>query len=268
MKNRIDTTFESLRAAGRHAFMPFLAAGDPDLSTSAAILRECVRRGADIVELGVPYSDPVADGSDIQAAFTRALDAGTTLDGVFGMVSDLRRDVDVPIVSMLSFSIVYRVGPAEYMRRAAEAGVDGAIIPDLPVEAADEVLAAAADRALHVVFLVAPSTTEARLKRIIERASGFIYCVSVAGVTGALDVLPKELTDRVRRLKADTGIPVAVGFGVSTPEHVRIVTSVADGAIVGSALVKVIHAAARAGQDPAKAAGDYVAEMAAAARGQ
>ena len=266
MPNRIDATFQKLRGAGHRAFMPFIAAGDPDLDTSAAIVKACVQRGADLIELGIPYSDPVADGPAIQGAFARALDAGATLDGVFAMVRAVRREIpDTPIVSMLSFSIVFRVGPAEYMRRAAEAGLDGAIIPDLAVEEADETLAAAKANGLNLVFLVAPSTTEERVRLILERANGFIYCVSVAGVTGARDRLPDELADRVAHLKAETDVPVAVGFGVSSPEHVRMVHRVADGAIVGSALTKVIHAAVESGRDPVRAAADFVAELTRAA---
>lgn len=267
MSNRINAAFQALRAAGKHAFMPFIVAGDPDMATSAAVLRECAKRGADIVELGVPYSDPVADGPAIQAAFTRALDAGATLAKVFDMVREAREDVDIPIVAMLSYSIVHRVGPAEFMRRAAEAGLDGAIIPDLPVEGAGEAIRAAEDNGLRVIFLVAPSTTESRFRAILERASGFIYCVSVSGVTGERDTLPAELVERVRRIKAETDTPVAVGFGISRPEHVKQVVSVADGAIVGSALVKIIHNAVESGGYPVRAAGEYVAEMASVAHG-
>ena len=265
-RNRIDATFERLRAEGRKAFMPFIAAGDPDMSTSAAILRACAARGADLIELGIPYSDPLADGPAIQAAFTRALDAGATVEAAFAMVKELRRELDTPICSMRSFSIVHRIGVTEYMKAAADAGIDGAIIPDLPVEEAGAVIDAAEANGLHTVFLVAPSTTEARLKRIIERGRGFVYCVSVTGVTGARESLPEELVDRVAHLKAATDLPVAVGFGISTPEHVRMVCSAADGAIVGSALVKAVHAACEAGDDPVRAAGDLVERLSAPAR--
>jgi len=265
-QNRIDATFERLAAEGRKAFMPFVTAGDPDMATSAAIVRACAARGADLIELGIPYSDPVADGPAIQASFQRALDVGATLEQAFKMVTELRADVEIPICSMLSFSIVHRVGPAEYMRRASEAGIDGAIIPDLPVEEADAVIEAAEANGMHLVFLVAPSTPESRLRHIVERCRGFIYCVSVAGMTGERDQLPEELVDRLRHLKEATSLPVAVGFGIAKPEHVRMVYSVADGAIVGSALVKAIHAAAESGQDPAQAAGDLVEALSAPGR--
>jgi len=265
MENRIDRTFEALRKAGRGAFMPFLAAGDPDMARSASIVRECARRGADLIELGIPYSDPVADGPAIQAAFTRALNSGSTVKGVLDMVRELRRDVDIPFCSMLSFSIVYRMGVGAYMKAAAAAGIDGAIIPDLPVDEAEAVVAAAEANGLHVIFLVAPTTTEQRLRNIVEHGRGFIYCVSVAGVTGARDRLPEELAERVRHLKSLTRLPVAVGFGISRPEHVRMVTSVADGAIVGSALVKAIEDACAKGEDPARVAGELTARLAAGA---
>ena len=264
MNNRIDATFGALRAGGRSAFMPFIAAGDPDMATCAAILRECAGRGADLIELGVPYSDPVADGAAIQAAFTRALNAGATLERVFNMVRDLRKDVDTPIVSMLSYTIVFRVGPTEYMRAAADAGLDGVIIPDLPVEEAETVAEQAESHGLRAIFLVAPSTPEARLKRIVEMSTGFIYCVSDAGVTGERDRLPEELAERVRHLKSASDVPVAVGFGISTPDQARMVAQVADGAIVGSALVRIIHSAVESRGDPVKAAGDFVSAMAAA----
>ena len=263
MKNRIDATFERLREAGRRAFMPFVAAGDPDMAVSAQIVRECARSGADLIELGIPYSDPVADGPAIQSAFTRALDAGATVQKAMDMVRELRADVDIPICSMLSYSIVHRVGTAKYMERAAEAGFDGAIIPDLPVEESDAIVDLARSNGLHAIFLVAPSTTEERVARIMEHGSGFVYCVSVAGVTGAREDLPPELVDRVQRLRSMTDQPIAVGFGISKPEHVRMVCSVADGAIVGSALVKAIGAACEAGGDPVPVVGRIVAELSA-----
>jgi tryptophan synthase alpha chain len=266
-QNRIDRTFARLRASGQRAFMPFVAAGDPDLAATAAVLRACAAAGADLIELGVPYSDPVADGPAIQEAFTRALNAGVTVAKVFDMVRSLRSEVDTPICSMLSFSIVHRIGPRRYMEAAAQVGIDGAIIPDLPVEESAEVVEAAERCGIHVVFLAAPTTPESRLRLIVERGRGFIYCVSVAGVTGVRDILPADLVARVRRLKSLTDLPIAVGFGVSRPEHVRLVCSVADGAIVGSALVKAVYAAALAGQDPAKAAGELVRELSAPTRG-
>jgi len=263
VKNRIDAVFERLRASGQKAFMPFIAAGDPDMGTSAQILRECARRGADLIEFGIPYSDPVADGPAIQAAFTRALDAGATVQGAFSAVRELRRELDAPICAMLSFSVVHRIGPDAFMKRAAEAGIDGAIVPDLPVEEADDVIRAAEANGLNMVFLVAPTTTEQRLRLIVEHGKGFIYCVSVAGVTGTRDRLPDELVGRVRHLRDVTNLPIAVGFGISKPEQVRQVVSVADGAIVGSALVKAIEAACASNRDPVKAAGDCVEHLAA-----
>jgi len=267
MTNRIDETFARLRASRQGAFMPFVAAGDPDMATSEKVIRECCRRGADLIELGIPFSDPVADGPAIQAAFTRALDKGATVEAALAMMRRLRKDVQTPIVAMLSYSIVYRIGSERFMRRAAEAGLDGVIIPDLPVEESEVARAAAEAHGLRMIHLVAPTTTEARLAQIVERAAGFIYCVSVSGVTGERARLPADLLDRVRRLKERTPVPIAVGFGISEPEHARMVTRVADGAIVGSGLVNAVHAAVEQGRDPAEAAGRFVEAMAAAAHG-
>ena len=264
MSNRIHNVFQALRSEGRGAFMPFIAAGDPDLETSKAILLECSRRGADLIELGIPYSDPVADGAAIQAAFTRALDAGVSLAAVFEMLRECREEMDTPVVAMLSYSIVYRLGVEDFMARAAQSGFDGVIIPDLAVEESESAADAAAACGLPLIFLVAPTTSEARTRRILDSAGGFIYCVSSPGVTGVREKLPEELAERVRRLKAESDLPVAVGFGIATPEQVAMVTSVADGAIVGSALVKTIAAALDRGEDPVRAAGDFVERLAAA----
>jgi tryptophan synthase alpha chain len=219
---------------------PFLAAGYPDVETTEEILR----RLADIpirgVEIGFPFSDPIADGPVIQTAFTKALAAGVRVDDVFQMVGRIRPAVGFPIVAMVSASIMYRIGMKPFVDRASEAGFDGLIVPDLSLEEAPELSGAAREAGLKLCMLVAPTTPPERQRRIGQLASGFMYYVSVQGVTGARDRLPADLANHVRQVRAATSLPVLVGFGVSTAAQVREVCSVADGAIVGSAVVKRI----------------------------
>ena len=212
--NRIDARFAELREAGRKAFIPFITAGDPDLDATAALVRELDRRGASLIELGVPFSDPVADGATIQASYTRALDGGVTVDRILDTVQTVRSDVSAPILTMISISLVQRRGIEAYIDRAKAAGVDGAIIPDLPVDESDEAVRIAAAADFPLVMLSAPTTPAARRRLIAERSRGFVYCVSLTGITGARADLPPEVVDHVKALKALTGTPVCVGFGV------------------------------------------------------
>jgi tryptophan synthase alpha chain len=265
MANRIEQAFEELRRSGRKALMPFLTAGDPDLATTAALIREMVSRGASLIELGLPYSDPVADGPTIQASYTRALDGGTTLDGIFAMVRQLRQDCQAPISAMGSFSLVTRRGMDRFLDDAQAAGIDGLIIPDLPLEECDAMAAGAARRGLSHIMLVAPTSPWERAARIARRSTGFLYYVSVAGITGERKELPADIVCHVERLRQETKVPVCVGFGISRPEHVRQVTAVADGAIVGSAIVRRIgDLAGRPTAEVVRCIGDYVAELVAA----
>jgi tryptophan synthase alpha chain len=245
--NRIDAAFKRLRETGRKAFMPFLSAGDPTLDATAAILKELEARGAaDLVELGLPYSDPVADGPTIQASYTRALEAGVTPGAVLDRVAGLRAEgFNLPLCLMTSYSLVYRPGVEAFVNRAAEAGIDGLIVPDLPVDEAGPLGELLAARDLSHALLVAPTTPDERLKRILAHVTGFVYCVSVAGITGERDALPEHLAGYVRRVRKASAAPVCVGFGISRPEHVAAVAKLADGAIVGSAVVHTIadHAA-------------------------
>ena len=267
MSNRIDTTFAALGAAGGKALMPFLTAGDPDLETTAALIRECASRGASLIELGLPYSDPVADGPTIQESYNRSLARGTTLDGIFAMLRDVRRDCQVPISVMGSFSLVVRRGLERFVDDASQAGVDGMIIPDLPLEEAESLapLARAAD--IHQIMLIAPTTPWERAREIARHSGGFVYYVSVSGITGERTSLPPEISERIRKLREVTSLPICVGFGISLPEQVRMVTQTADGAIVGSAIVRRIEQ--QSGQSREKivaTVGDYVAELAQALR--
>ena len=265
--NRITAKFHTLRTEGTPAFIPFLCAGDPDMATTQALIEEFDRRGADVIELGVPFSDPVADGPVIQAAYTRALDAGTRLAHVFDMVARLRRTCEIPIVAMVSYSIVFKHGVAEFIDHAADAGFDGATIPDLPIEEAGEVAEAAAARDFCNVAFATPLTTPARRRLVVERTAGFIYYISVAGITGTRDSLADDMAANVAELKAMGDLPVAVGFGVSSPEQAREVARVADGVIVGSAIVKRIAACGEKGENPVGPVGEFVGQLVSGTKG-
>jgi len=245
--NRLGQAFAAARAAGRPALMPYVTAGDPDLATTAKLLPALAAAGADIVELGVPYSDPLADGPTNQRAAQRALAAGTTVRGVLDTVAAVRRQegLAIPIVLLVYYNCIYRHGEAAFVQAAAAAGVDGLIVPDLPPEEAGSLRAAAEASGLALVPLAAPTSTDERLALIARVATGFIYCVSVTGVTGARTALPADLADLLRRVRQATAgrVPVAVGFGISTPEQVRDVGRLADGVIVGSALVERLERA-------------------------
>src|SRR5262249_55777372 len=243
--NPIDQLFQRLRAQGRKAFMPFLTAGDPDLPATLAAGRELVRAGADLIEIGFPYSDPIADGPVIQASYTRALERGLRLDDVFTCVRQLADSPGVtPLVAMASFSLIHRRGPEAFLRHAQQAGLSGAIVPDLPLEESEDLgeLAAASD--FKLIHLVTPTTPRERALRIAQRSTGFLYCVSVTGITGERDQLPEQLREQLTWLRGQTDLPLCVGFGISRPEHVRMFRDCADGIIVGSALVRRLEQAA------------------------
>jgi tryptophan synthase alpha chain len=263
--NRIDQTFAELAAAGRKAVMPYVTAGFPNLDVTAELLSRMPSAGASVIELGIPYSDPIADGPVIQASFTRALEAGVRMDGIFDMVQRVRTRVAAPILSMVSFSIVYRVGVERYIARAAQSGLDGLIIPDLSLEEAPSIAEQTAAAGLRLAMLVAPTSSADRFEKIARISQGFIYYMSVAGTTGERDRLPPELPANVQRLRQIGAKPVCVGFGISRPEHVRQVCAVADGAIVGSAIVRRITAAVDAGATAkgiVDQATDFVRELA------
>jgi len=256
---RIEERFTQLKQRGAKAFMPFITAGDPDIDTTVQIIEELARRGADLVELGIPYSDPLADGPTIQASYTRALDKRFSLWKLFDAFKKAASSIGIPVVTMVSYSIVHRVGVATYIDRAVAAGFAGAIIPDLPVEESDEVHEAAKGRDFPIIFLIAPTTPLERQKKIAEASQGFIYYVSVTGITGARDTLPEDVLKNVSALKQMTPKPVCIGFGISKPEQARELAKVGDGVIVGSAIVKII---AEYSSEPAeilvKKVGDFV----------
>ncbi len=247
--------------------MPFITAGDPDLGFTADVLRELAKRGASLCELGIPYSDPIADGPVIQASYTRALAKKIRLVQILGMVRELTPSFKPPLVSMVSYAIVYRHGLEKFVADAQAAGLAGAIVPDLPVEesAALAKICRAADFSL--IQLVTPTTPRPRAVRIAETSTGFLYYVSVTGITGERGELPADLSDNVAWLRQQTPLPVCIGFGISSPEHVRRLAPVADGLIVGSAVVRRI-AAASENNTPREAVladvGNFVAELLAA----
>ncbi len=239
--SRLEATFTRLRARGERALVAYLMAGDPSLAETRRLVVEAERRGADVIELGVPFSDPLADGPVIQRAGTRALAAGTSLARVLEMVSTLRAQVHVPLVVMTYYNPVLAFGLKSFARTAADAGADGVIVPDLPWEECEPLRAETEPAGLDMIQFVAPTSTPTRVKTIARLSRGFIYVVSLTGVTGARRELPKDLDAQIRTLRLVTTKPVCVGFGVSTPEQVAAVGQIADGVAVGSAIVRTIE---------------------------
>jgi tryptophan synthase alpha chain len=238
--SRIAETFANLRRDRRPGLVTYTTAGDPDLGRSADILKSLDRAGADVLEVGVPFSDPLADGPVIQRATERALAAGTTLAGVLDLVKSVRDDVKAPIVIFSYANPLLRMGVPEFARRASGAGVDGVLALDLPIEEADEFRSVLAAHGLDTIFLLSPTTTDARIKKAAELGRGFLYGISRLGVTGARDRVASGAEAMVRRIRQHTALPIALGFGISRPEHVAEVGLYADAAVVGSALVSLI----------------------------
>jgi tryptophan synthase alpha chain len=261
--NRIDVALTT-RSPG---LWPFLAAGYPTLDATAAMLRALAGLPIRGVELGFPFSDSISDGPVIQQAFSRALAGGIHVDAIFEMVAAVRRDVGYPLLAMVSASIVYRIGVEQFLGQARNAGFDGLIVPDLSLEEAPSMAKTVSEAGLRLSMLIAPTTSPEREKRIAEVAGGFLYYVSVQGTTGERKALPADLPDHVGRLRRATGLPVLVGFGISTPQQVRDVCGFANGAIVGSAIVKKITSAleehAAAGKIVGLTSG-FIAELAGA----
>jgi tryptophan synthase alpha chain len=264
--NRIDARFAELKKEGKAAFIPFFTAGDPDRAATLRLLRGAEAAGADVVELGIPFSDPIADGPTIQNSYHRTLQSGQTVEDVFDLVREGRDGCRLPVVAMVSYSIVFRMGFEDFVVRALAAGIDGATIPDLPVDEAAGLFAPAEKRGFRLICFVAPSTTSARRTLVIRHARGFIYYMSVRGITGERALLPPDLFDNIRELKALTPVPIAVGFGISGPEQARAVGHAADGVIVGSAIVKRMADAHERGDDAAEAALEFISRMSAAAK--
>ncbi|MEO6213642.1 MAG: tryptophan synthase subunit alpha [Vicinamibacterales bacterium] len=256
MTSRLADTFAALRTGKRGGLVTYVTAGDPDRDTSARILVALARAGADVVEVGVPFSDPLADGPVIQRASERALAAGMTLRGTLDLVRDLRKEVDTPIVLFTYANPVIRMDAATFASTAAEAGVDGVLILDYPVEESRTLRGIMMDAGLDPIFLISPTTSDERIRRSAELGRGFLYVISRLGVTGARPDVSRDAGDVVSRVRRHSQLPVAVGFGISRPEHVAETCRTADAAVVGSALVNVI--AEHGAPGAAERAGEYV----------
>nr|WP_320048423.1 tryptophan synthase subunit alpha [uncultured Desulfuromonas sp.] len=238
---RIEETFAQLKQTGHKALIPFVTAGDPNLETTEQIIASLVEAGADVIELGVPFSDPMADGPTIQAASERALAAGTTLDLVLDLVGRVRLSSQVPIVLMGYYNPVFCYGLERFAARAAEVGVDGLLLVDLPVEERDELLIHLQPKGIHLITLLAPTTPLDRAARLLKEAQGFVYYVSMTGVTGTSKVDSAAIESEVAQLRELSPVPVAVGFGITTEQDAAAIARFSDAVVVGSALVKVIE---------------------------
>ncbi|MEM6362954.1 MAG: tryptophan synthase subunit alpha [Planctomycetota bacterium] len=238
----LDQLFESLRSQGRKAFMPFVTAGDPNIQTTAAVIDALRDNGANLCEVGIPYSDPIADGPVVASSYQRALDSGFRLQHAFDLP-----DPGIPRVTMASYAIIHRIGAADYVAKAAAAGYAGAIVPDLLSEEAEGFSKICRQADFNLIQLVTPTTTRERQKQIADLSSGFIYYVSVTGITGERTSLPSDLVDSVGWLREQTQLPVCIGFGISSSETAARLSPIADGLIVGSAIVRRVHEAFSAG---------------------
>lgn len=239
------------------AFIPFITCGDPDLETTAKVVREAVANGADLIELGIPFSDPTAEGPVIQGANIRALKGGVTTDKVFDLVRELRKDVTVPMVFMTYANVVFSYGADKFISTCKEIGINGLILPDLPYEEKEEFLPQCKKYGVDLISLIAP-TSENRIAMIAKEADGFIYLVSSLGVTGTRSEISTDLKSIVDVIRQNTSVPCAIGFGISTPEQAKKMADIADGAIVGSAIIKIIE---QYGKDAPKYVGEYVKSM-------
>ena len=246
--DRIGAAFRRAKRERRAALIAYLTAGYPSLAATASLVRELAAAGVDLIELGLPFSDPLADGPTIQAASAQALKRGTTLQGILRTVETIRKTTDVPLVAMGYANPLYRHGVSAFCRRAVAAGFDGVIVPDLPPEEAGDLIRAARRVKLATIFLVAPTSPPGRLRKIVTSSTGFIYVVSLTGVTGVRRELPKDVATQTRTLRRLTTRPIAVGFGVSTPAQVRWLAGVADGVIIGSALINAVTKGQRVGR--------------------
>jgi tryptophan synthase alpha chain len=261
----IDQVFSNLRRENRKALMPFVTAGDPDLEFTSEVLKELVSRGCHLCEVGIPYSDPIADGPVIQASYTRALHHKIKLGDILNALGDVAPTIIAPLVTMVSYAIVYRHGLEKYVDEVHERNIAGLIVPDLPVEESAQLAEICRRHDVSLIQLVTPTTPRERAWRIAETSTGFLYYVSVAGITGERTALPQELVENVGWLRTQTDLPICIGFGISLPQHVKLLAPVADGLIVGSAIVRRIAAAANRPRDQVlREIGDYVSELLAA----
>lgn len=239
--SRIEKKFKDLAARGDKALITYIMAGDPTLEATEKLIPELEKGGADLIELGVPFSDPLADGPTIQKAAVRALDNGVSLRDAIDLVKRVRKVSQVPLIFMSYYNPIFKYGEERFVRDAVKAGVDGVIVPDLPPEEAEGLIAHSRNSGLDTIFLLAPTSNEERIKKVCRISTGFIYYVSLTGVTGVREGLSKDIGSMVKKIKSYTKTPVAVGFGISRPEQAKEISYLADGVIVGSAIVKVIE---------------------------
>ncbi len=250
--SKIKSAFENGKA-----FIPFITCGDPDLETTEKVVRAAAENGADLIELGIPFSDPTAEGPVIQGANMRALANGTTTDKIFDMVKNIRKDINIPMVFMTYANVVFSYGAEKFISICNQIGIDGLILPDLPFEEKDEFLPICRQYDVDLISLVAPTSAD-RIEMISREAEGFIYIVSSLGVTGTRSEISTDLETLVSMVRQNTHVPCAIGFGISTPEQAKKMADIADGAIVGSAVVKIIE---EYGRDSAKRVGEFVKSM-------
>lgn len=243
-------------------FIPFLTGGDPDVETTYTLLKTMAENGADIIEIGIPFSDPIAEGPVIQEADLRSLSAGTTTDALFDMVARLREEITIPLIFMTYVNPIYVYGKERFMKRCAEVGIDGVIVPDVPFEEKAELAKECKANGIDLISMIAPTSKE-RIETIAKEAEGFIYCVSSLGVTGVRSQITTDIGTMVEHVKRVTDTPVAVGFGISTPEQAKKMAALSDGAIVGSAIVKIV---AQYGKDAVPHVAEYVKNMKTAVR--
>lgn len=239
--NRIDELFIKLRSKKKSAFISFITAGDPDIETTRKLILEFEQNGVDLIEIGVPFSDPLADGPIIQASSQRALKINTNIKSIFSLVKKLRRSTQIPVALMTYYNPIFHYREDRFIKEAVECGVDGLIVPDLPPEEAKTFIREARKNNLATIFLIAPTTTEKRMKLIAGASTGFIYYVSLTGVTGVRDSFSSSIQQKLEMVRKYTRMPVCVGFGVSTRQQVQLLSKYADGVIVGSAIVKEIE---------------------------
>lgn len=262
----IGEKFAALGSVGKKALMPYIVAGYPSLENSYESLIAMKEAGADLFEIGIPFSDPIADGPTIQRASNNALNAGVNTDKVFNLTGRISSEVDTPLIAMCYYNLIFSYGVEEFAKKAAGSGIAGVIVPDLPPEEAREWRDAAARSNIDSIFLVTPTTTDERLKIITEASNGFVYCVSLLGVTGARDSLPTDLSEFIDRVRKVTDKPLAVGFGISTIDHVKMVGRIADGVVIGSAIVDLFNK--HSGQDTAQQLKSFIKPIARSLHGE
>lgn len=265
-RNRIDQMFDRCREENRAALILYLTSGFPDADTTRRLLPVLAQAGCDLLELGVPFSDPIADGPVIQQASTVALEAGMTTRETFQIAKEFRQTSEMPVILFGAFNPFLRMGLDECTAAAAAAGIDGFLAADLPVEEAQTMRAACDAHNLHLVSLIAPTSGDDRVRQIAELSSGFLYCIAVKGITGARESTASDMAPYLERIKRQTNLPRALGFGISTPEHVAQAAAHAEGVVIGSALIKLIHRCKDEGLDLEKTVGDYVRSLAAATK--